>query len=60
MRLQWSAILARKGHFMATRILNCLDGVGDLNQLARGGVGIGEMARFDEFHGLAFIDLEEF
>jgi hypothetical protein len=57
MRLQWSAILARKGHFMATRILNCLDGVGDLNQLARGGVGIGEMARFDEFHGLALIDL---
>jgi hypothetical protein len=29
MRLQWSAILARKGHFMATRILNCLDAVGD-------------------------------
>jgi hypothetical protein len=29
MRLQWSAILARKGHFVATRILNCLDGVGD-------------------------------
>jgi hypothetical protein len=29
MRLQWSAILARKGHFMATPILNCLDGVGD-------------------------------
>jgi hypothetical protein len=29
MRLQWSAILARKGHFMATRILNCLGGVGD-------------------------------
>jgi hypothetical protein len=29
MRLQWSAILARKGRFMATRSLNCLDGVGD-------------------------------
>jgi hypothetical protein len=29
MRLQWSAILARKGHFMAMRILNCLDAVGD-------------------------------
>jgi hypothetical protein len=27
--VQWSAILARKGHFMATRILNSLDGVGD-------------------------------
>ena len=53
MRLQWSAILARKGHFMATRILNCLDGVGDLNQLARGLFGIGEWAVGDELHPAA-------
>jgi hypothetical protein len=40
-------------------IMNCLGGVGDLHQLARGG-GSSEVARFDEFRGLAFIDLEEF
>jgi hypothetical protein len=28
-----------------------------LHKLAGGGIGIGEVARFDEFHGLAFIDL---
>jgi len=38
-------------------ILNCLDGVGDFHQLARGGVGISEVTRFDEFHVFAFIDL---
>jgi len=38
---------------MATRILNCLDGVGDLDQLARGGFGISDAVRLDEFHGLS-------
>jgi hypothetical protein len=33
------------------------DPVGDLHQLAGGGVGISKLAGFDEFHGLAFIDL---
>jgi hypothetical protein len=42
---------------MDAAVLHCLGRVGDLNQLARGGVGISEVARFDESHGFAFIDL---
>ena len=33
-------------------VMDRLDRVGDLHQLAGGGVGISEIARFDEFHGL--------
>ena len=38
---------------METPVLHRLDGVGDLYQLARGGLRIGERTWRDEFHGLA-------
>jgi hypothetical protein len=33
-------------------VLHRLDRVGDLDQLAGGGVGVNEVVGFDEFHGL--------
>ncbi|MGO8911492.1 MAG: PilZ domain-containing protein [Bradyrhizobium sp.] len=38
-------------------VLGRLDRIGDLEQLAGSGMGIGEVARFDEFHGRLYRSL---
>ena len=64
---QSGAVLVRRGASFEERavdqldidatILNRLDTVGDLDQLAGGDIRVGELAWLDELHGLAFIDL---